>query len=207
MRQVDTVEPNEYALSSSVLIETLVQLRLCQGLSITTLSVRTGIDATAIDVFEQGRRTPSVSTVQAWARGVGARLMVIDTHGRASAAECAALVHDALASGHREAATQTLLQLVTNLRSSDALAVAALTADEPTVADDGWSWAIAGIVEIETTTRGLLPPKWVTATTGEPTAQWNPWGHELSDTVDARRVPEPLRRRGVLIESGELSSI
>jgi hypothetical protein len=57
-----------------------------------------------------------------------------------------------------------------------------------------------------TARRGIPTPHWVTETSGDPTARWNPWATELTDLVDVDRVPEPLRRRGVLIEAGELES-
>lgn len=189
-----------------MLTDQLTQLRRRRGLPATAVGARTGIDTSAIYAFEHGRRDPRASTVQTWARGLGARLLVVDTHGRASAAETAALIRNALVDHDRNAAAQTLLQLVNNLRASDILAVAALTVDEPESFADGWSWAIAGIVEQETVTRGLPTPPWASETAGDPSARWSPWAPELADLVDVGQVPEPLRRRGVFIESGELAS-
>lgn len=189
-----------------MLTDQLTQLRRRRGLPATTLGARTGIDTSAIYAFERGRRDPRASTAQTWARGLGARLLVVDTHGRSSAADTAALIRNALVHGDRNAAAQTLLQFVNNLRASDILAVAALTVDEPEAIEAGWSWAVAGIVEQETTGRGIPTPQWAAETTGDPNARWSPWAPELADLVDVDEVPEPLRRRGVLIESGELAS-
>lgn len=189
-----------------MLTDQLTQLRRRRGLPATTLGARTGIDTSAIYAFEHGRRDPRTSTAQTWARGLGARLLVVDTHDRTSAADTAALIRTALVHGDRNAAAQTLLQLVNNLRASDVLAVAALTVDEPESSEDGWSWAIAGIVEQETLDHGIPTPQWASETLGDPNARWSPWAPELADLVDANEVPEQLRRRGVFIESGELVS-
>lgn len=192
--------------TGDVLTEQLSQLRRRQGLPATALGARTGIDTSAIYAFEHGRRDPRASTAQTWARGLGARLLVVDTLGRASAAETATQIRNALVHADRNAAAQALLQFVNNLRASDILAVAALTVDEPEPFTDGWSWAIAGVVEQETAARGIPTPLWATETAGDPNAKWSPWAPELADLVDVDQVPEPLRRRGVYIEAGELVS-
>lgn len=189
-----------------VIAEQLTQLRRRRGIAATALGARTGIDTSAIYAFEHGRRDPRASTATAWANGLGARLLVVDTSGRASAAEALTLIRLELAQNDRNAAIQVLLQLANSLHASDPLAVAALTVDEPTERLDGWSWAVAGIVEDESDRRGLPIPAWVTNTAGVPDAAWSPWAAELADLVDVDQVPEPLRRRGVLIESGELAS-
>ncbi|SJN43400.1 hypothetical protein FM104_12625 [Microbacterium esteraromaticum] len=189
-----------------MLTEQLSRLRRRRGLPATALGARTGIDTSAIYAFEHGRRDPRASTAQTWARGLGARLLVVDTHGRASAAETASLIRNALVHADRNAAVQALLQFVNNLRASDILAVAALTVDEPEPYTEGWSWAIAGIVEQETAARDIPTPPWASETVGDPDSRWSPWAPELADLVDVDQVPEPLRRRGVYIEAGELVS-
>lgn len=189
-----------------MLADQLTQLRRRRGLSAATVGARAGIDTSAIYAFEHGRRDPRTSTTQSWAHGLGARLLVVDTDGRASAADTAGLIHMALAQGDRNAATQTLLQFVNTLRSSDPLAVAALTIDAPEAHMDGWSWAIAGLVENESSRRGIPSPQWVADTAGDPNARWSPWAPELADLVDIDQVPGPLRRRGVVIQAGELAS-
>ncbi|WP_448720611.1 helix-turn-helix domain-containing protein [Microbacterium natoriense] len=189
-----------------MLIDQLLRLRHRRGLPATLLGVRTGIDTSAIYAFEHRRRDPRVSTAEAWARGLGARLIAVDTHGRASAAETAAQIRHHLRDGNRDAAAQALLQLASTLQVCDVLALAALTIDEPEPQGDGWTWAIAGLVEYVTARRGIPTPRWATETTGDPTARWSPWATELADLVDVDKVPEPLRRRGVLIEAGELDS-
>jgi transcriptional regulator with XRE-family HTH domain len=114
-----------------MLIDQLVRLRHHRNLPATILGARTGIDASAIYAYEHGRRDPRVSTAEAWARGLGARLIAVDTHGRASAAETAARIQDHLRVGDRNAAAQALLQYASTLQVCDVLAAAALTVDEP----------------------------------------------------------------------------
>lgn len=189
-----------------MLIDQLAQLRRHHRVPATALGARTGIDASAIYAFEHGRRDPRTSTVQSWARGLGAHLLVVDTRGRASAADASTLIRHALAHGDRNAATQTLLQFVNNLRASNLLAVAALTAEAPIDTESGWSWAVAGLVEHECARRGLPTPEWAVETVGDPDAAWSPWAPELAKLVDLTHVPVQLRRRGVLIEADELAS-
>lgn len=189
-----------------MLIDQLARLRHRRGLPATLLGSRTGIDTSAIYAFEHRRRDPRLSTAEVWARGLGARLIAVDTHGHANAAETAAQIRHQLTHHDRNAAAQALLQFASALRASDVLAVAALTIDEPEPQEDGWRWAIAGLVEYATTSRGIPTPDWATKTTGDPTARWSPWATELTELVDVDKVPEPLRRRGVLIEAGELES-
>lgn len=112
----------------------LAHLRRRRGVPATALATRTGIDPSAIYAFEHGRRDPRASTAQSWARGLGAHILIVDTHGRTSAAETAAVISGHLEAGDHNAAVQSLLQFVNDL------------------------------------------------------------------------VPEPLRRRGVLIEAGELEA-
>lgn len=190
-----------------MLADQLTQLRHRQGLPATILGVRAGIDTSAIYAFERGRRDPRASTAQSWAQGLGARLLVVDTGGRASAAETSKQIRNAIDDGDLNAATQTFLQLVNNLRASDVLAVAALAVDAPKDQLGGWSWAIAGIIEEESLRRGIPTPQWATDTIGDANARWNPWAPELADLVNDDQVPEPLRRRGVFIEAGELVSV
>lgn len=189
-----------------MVIQQLLQLRRRRGIPATALGARTGIDTSAIYAFEHGRRDPRTSTARAWARGLGAHLLVVDTRGRASAAEAAAEIRSALNAGDRNAAAQILLQFANDLHAADTLAVAALIADPPESIDDGWTWAIAGLSERESTGRGLPPAAWTVAVTGDPAARWSPWAPEVAGIVDVQEVPEPLRRRGVFIEAGELES-
>ncbi|WP_231916233.1 hypothetical protein [Microbacterium karelineae] len=133
-------------------------------------------------------------------------MIVVSTHGLPTAADTAELIRGYVSAGDQNAATETLLQFTHNLRVSDPLTVAALTIDEPSDAGAGWAWSIAGIVELECERVGVPIPEWVAETVGDPEARWTPWAPELNELVDVTRVPDALRRRGVLIEAGELES-
>ena len=166
------------------------------------LALRVGTHASNIYAIESGRRDARLSTVEALVAATDARLLIVDTGRRASAADTAETLRRDLDDAHR---AQALVQLSSNLKSVGLLAKAALTTDPPLPLAPTWDAAIAGIVEHELTRSGLPSPPWVSDVQGLPDGRWDPWtaGRLLPD---ADRVPEPLRRRGVWIDEVELVS-
>jgi transcriptional regulator with XRE-family HTH domain len=170
------------------------------------VGARAGIDTSAIYAFESGRRDPRLSTVTKWARALGLRLLTVDTLNRASAAEVSEEIDGLVRAGDTRAATRALLQFQTSLSESDPLIVAALTADAPSLPDGEWGDAIAGIAEIHLNRHGIPPYTWITSRAGDPSGRWSPWPGVPMYTVVEADVPRELRRRGILIEQGELGS-
>lgn len=126
--------------------------------------------------------------------------------GTLTAADAAASIGSWLTAGDNGAAAQVLLQFANGMSKADAFEVQALSAEVPRDCSPGWSWAIAGIVELSAQRVGISTPTWAVATSGDPTTPWTPWSADVAAVVELTRVPEPLRRRGVLIESDELTS-
>lgn len=180
----------------------LAHIRRAKGMTAAALACRIGTHASNIYAIETGRRDPRSSTTGAAAHALGARVLVIDTQGRASARDIAESI---LLSENSTVRIQALVQLVANLQASDLLAKAALTIDPPPAISVEWDAAIAGTVEIELARAGLRTPAWAERATGNPVGRWDPWtaGRLAPDAED---VPEPLRRRGIWITADELAS-
>lgn len=133
--------------------------------------------------------------------------------GRTSAADGRGTVVDAgreivrlLERGDSAAATQVLLQVVTNLRAVPAHTAIAMTHEVPQGVDPRWEAALAGIIEWVLGARGLPAPAWTSSVVGVPNERWDPWTSGAA-VIDFGDVPEPLRRPGVYVTGGELGSV
>lgn len=183
-------------------IDQLARLRREKGVTAPDVARGIGTHASNIYAIESGRRDARLSTGEAVARALGARLLVVDTGSRVSAAEAAAKLRREANPAHQ---TQVFLQLVADLRSASPLGKAALSNETPAPVSSEWDAAVAGVVEIELAGVGLPSPAWVHDVVGTPGAHWDPWtfGRLVPDAGD---VPEPLSRRGVWIAETELES-
>ncbi|WP_455133168.1 helix-turn-helix domain-containing protein [Microbacterium aurum] len=128
------------------LLEQLARHRRVAGVSAPELALRVGTHASNIYAIESGRRDARLSTVEALVAATDARLLIVDTGRRASAADTAETLRRDLDDAHR---AQALVQLSSNLKSVGPLAKAALTTDPPLPLAPTWDAAIAGIVEHE----------------------------------------------------------
>lgn len=166
---------------------------------------------TVADVAAVLERLPVLESARPAARAEtpvpGARHTAADTLRYATAADVADDIARCLAAGDTAAATRALLQLASALQHTPSSTVAALTADGPADTGDGWSWAVAGIVELYTARANVPTPAWAQQVVGDPSARWSPWGDLGVGMVDEAAVPEPLLRRGVAIEDAELTTV
>lgn len=188
--------------------EQLAAARKARGLTAAELGALTGLHPSNIYSIEHGRRQARAETLETLAAGLGARFLLVDTRGRASVAEIAARIRDHLHHDRPQDATAAFLQLANNLRGVSPLGCLALAQDSPTSIDAEWDAAIAGVVEWLVRGRGLPSPEWTRDAAGDPSWRWSPWGTVAagSHLLTSDEVPEPLRRRGILIESGELDA-
>lgn len=186
----------------------LAAARHARGLTAIELGGITGLQPSNIYSIERGRRQARIATLESLAAGLGVRFVLVDTWGRASAAEIATQIKADLDNGDSDGAARLLLQLANSLRAATPLARVALTQDPPPPVSPQWDAAIAGIAEWMLAGQGTPLPNWVVATTGDPTWHWSPWGTpgEGSYLFDSDEVPEPLQRRGILVEAGELDA-
>lgn len=187
------------------IIKQLKRLRTRKRIPATQLAARSGIDPSNVYAIERGRRDPRVSTAEAYIHALGVTVLVVDTEHRASASDTAEEIRHYLASADTQSATQALMQLVASIRALPALGKIALTFDPPDFVAPHWDAALAGLVESELQSAGLPLPIWLEQIIGDPSWQWDPWtGGAI--VLDVAEVPEPLRRRGILISEHELTS-
>lgn len=109
--------------------------------------------------------------------------------GILTAADAATSIASWLTTGDSGAATQVLMQFANVMSKADAFEVQVLTGEVPRHCNPGWSWAIAGIVELAAQRVGISVPSWALATGGDPSTTWTPWSAEVTSVVDLTRVP------------------
>jgi transcriptional regulator with XRE-family HTH domain len=183
----------------------LAHARKRKGVPATQVSRSTGFDVSGIYAIENGRRDARESTIESIAGALGAQVLVVDTDHRGSVADAAEEIRRVLADGRSDAAAQVLVQVVANLVALEPLPALAISYEEPAPVDKHWDAALAGVVELYLAKRGLPAPAWTAGILGDENARWDPWtGGAVA--AEAAAIPEPLRRRGVWIEEGELAS-
>ncbi|MGM7697284.1 helix-turn-helix domain-containing protein [Microbacterium sp. A84] len=183
----------------------LTRLRARKRITATAIGARSGLDPSNIYAVERGRRDPRVSTIENYARALGATFLVVNTEHRSGAADTAEAIRQYLDSDDTHSAAQALVQLVASIRALPPLGKIALTYAPPASVDPRWDSALAGIVETELLNVGLPFPEWVEQIIGDPSWSWDPWT-DGALTLDGDEVSEPLRRRGILIGADELAS-
>jgi len=186
----------------------LAAARRAQGLTAAQLSALTGLQPSNIYAIERGRRQARAETLETIAAGLGLRFVLVDTRGRASVAEVAARIRQYRDAGDIDAAGTAFLQLVNTIRESGVLAKTALTQEAPPAISPEWDATIAGTVEWLLRDTAVPLPAWVLSTGGDPSWGWSPWGEVPDDSYlrISPEIPEPLQRRGILVEQGELEA-
>lgn len=190
----------------TAIVNQLTAARSRSGIAATALARLTGTNATNIYAIEHGRRVPRADSVDRLARSLGGSVLYVDTGNRATAADSAASIAECVRSGDDEAAYRDWLQLGNWLASADPTTAVVLTYEPAAPISPEWDAAVAGLVEWRLTGLGAPVPTWVTETPGLTDAHWEPWPAIrgiVEPIVDD--VPEPLRRRGIFVEEGELS--
>lgn len=184
----------------------LARARARKGVPAIQVSQHMGFDISGIYAIENGRRDARASTIDAITDALGFTMLLVDTDHRGSIAEAADEIRGAHAEGRPDVAAQVLVQVVANLTALKPFPALAISYEKPAAVDQYWDAALAGVVEFCLTKRGLPAPAWTADVTGDENARWDPWtgGAVAGDPAD---IPEPLRRRGVWIEEGELASV
>lgn len=191
-----------------MITEQLAVARRAQGLTALQLSALTGLQASNIYAIENGRRQPRAETLETIAAGLGVRFLLVDTRGRASVAETAERIREYFDAADVDAARTAFSQLMNSLRESRVLTKAALTQERPSPISPEWDATLAGAVEWVLRDTDLPIPAWVFDTGGDPSWSWSPWGQVTDDSYlhTSTEVPEPLKRRGIFIEEGEMEA-
>lgn len=183
----------------------LAQLRASKGVPASAIQRSSGIDVSNLYAIERDRRDAHGSTLESIARSLGAQVLVLDTDNRGTVHEASVEIGEALSNDDNHAAAQVLIQVFSNLHALDELPTLALVQDQPVDLDPRWGSALAGIVDLALSSRGLPTPRWLRVPAAALPSPWDPWtgGTVLPDAED---VPEQLLARGVWIEESELRS-
>lgn len=188
------------------IIEQLVRARKQRGISAAEVALRAGIQRSNLSAIERGRRDCTVSTLEKLAAGAGLRLVVTDLGGRPLVSETARSIGRYVAECNEAAAYRALLQLNNDLASAGPSEAEVLANVEPDPISPEWDAAVAGLVEWRLADIGASLPAWTSRKVRNAAIHWAPWSEIRVVEPDPAEVPEPLRRRGVYLEKGELAS-
>lgn len=187
-------------------VEQLARLRKRSGVSLAELAARTGLQASNLSAIEHGRRDPRISTTVDWAHGLGAEVLVIGTHGRATDSRCAEAIRGYVEAADGASAYRAFVQLNDDLAGSSPFDQVLLVAAPPSSIDARWDAAIAGLVEWRLRQKRAPTPAWAADLTGDPNWRWAPGEGTRLFEADPDQVPPRLLERGIWIEQGELES-
>lgn len=191
------------------IVSSLRRARKNARVTLAEVAVRSGVGETNLSAIENARRDPSTATVQRIADSLGVTFVAVPVRGRSSAASAAAAIADAQASGNPRLAYRNFIQLADDLAAVDPATRVVLAAEEPERSGGRWDDALAALVEYRLIQAGAPLPQWVHKRTGDHDHTWEPQRSSVPLPVGADEdlVPEPFRRRGVLIEENELVSV
>ena len=188
--------------------ETIRQTRLRRGKSLRAVAAAAGVGASNLSAIENGRREPTTATVERLAKALDVRFVAVPA-GRSTVAETADFICRAEADGRPDEAYRAFIQLADDLAASSPFDRVKLVADDPAPGRSRWLDALAGLVELRLKEVNLPAPDWACEYRGDPSKPWEPQRSRrpLPVHADLGLSPEPLRRRGVAIEAGELESV
>jgi len=125
---------------------------------------------------------------------------------RATAAELASEIRDALDQDEWESALRFLIQLSDNLVGEDLHLVTSLVTTPADAGDQRFNAAIAGLVEWRLLQRDLPVPEWAQAI-GPLSEQWWMDDFGVGTVAVVEATPEPLRRRNVFVDHIVFASV
>lgn len=186
----------------------LKQARVRAGLSLSEAAKQSGIQRSNIAAIENGRRDPTASTIEKIANAARVRLIPVKSDGRTSVAEASATLAEAVRQNNARRAYRVLVQVADDLTTPDPADRFVLAIEPPTHVTPEWDAALAGVVEWRLTQAHLPLPGWVAGESGNRDWGWAPPLSPVGSVIPTHveNVPEPLRKRGVLIEADELTS-
>lgn len=185
----------------------LKHARLRAGLSLSDAAKKSGIQRSNIAAIENGRRDPTASTIEKIATAAHVRLIPVKSDGRTTIAEASAALADAVRQNNARRAYRVLAQVANDLTAPDPADRFVLAIEPPTRISPQWDAALAGVTEWRLRQAQLPLPGWVVDEHGDQNWDWTPPMSVATATipVDLDNVPEPLLKRGVLIEADELA--
>ncbi|WP_426625359.1 helix-turn-helix transcriptional regulator [Leifsonia sp. McL0607] len=187
----------------------LKQARVRAGLSLSDAAKKSGLQRSNIAAIENGRRDPTASTIEKIANAARVRLVLVTSDGRTTVAEASTVLAEAVRENNVRRAYRVLAQVANDLTTPDPADRFVLAIEPPTQISPEWDAALAGITEWRLCQAQLPLPGWVVDEHGNREWDWTPplSAATASIPIDLHNVPEPLRKRGVLIEADELASV
>ena len=157
--------------------------------------------------LERSGHAVSLDLVERLVRGARQRLVTIPTR-RTPVAEHADAIAEWLARSDESRAFRVAIQLADDLAGEQgAIRVALAVTPPPATGDSRFDALIAGITEYRLVKDNLPLPEWL-ARSGDPLSPvWFVDPYSQGDSAVVAATPEPLRRRGVILDAAELESV
>jgi len=186
--------------------ELLQSARHAAGLSQVQLAERSGVRQPNVARAESIGHSVTVDTLERLLRAAGYHLAVVPIRG-VDTFETGATIRRAIREPNDDHAYRAVIQLADDLAAlHGAERVAATVTAPPPSGDDRYDAFLAGVVETRLDAESLPHPQWLK----DAPSLTSPWFVDSWTSGSARvaaATPEPLRRRGVLIDAAELESV
>jgi transcriptional regulator with XRE-family HTH domain len=176
-------------------------------LSQKALSERSTIAASSLSLIENGKRVPTLDTVETLLRFTGHTLVAAPTL-REAAAVIAGRIEAAIDTGRPDLALRHFIQLNDNLVAEHNEVRYALGLTEP--ASTGlkhWDAAIAALIAHRLAEEGFPAPSWTLRPDRFLRKKWTVSGGRYLVPVEIAAVPPEFLKRGVLVAPATLESV
>lgn len=200
-------------MTAARIVERLVSLREQAGLSQSEVAARMGTTQPVIARLEAGGRDPRLSTIERYARTVGADLEVRRAEAPAprTIARLAERIHARMAV-EAESPTTTFREVVQFLDDVAPLtatqARAAVDQEPLSTGDRRWDALLAATAEWVASAHGFKAPRWTQSSRRKLAAPgWVVTPNERLHDIVRRSTPADFARHGVYVDEASLGSV
>lgn len=171
------------------------------------LARRCGVAQSSINVIERGSHDTTVATLDRLVAGLDAQVAILPSR-LLTAQKTATTVAQAVTEGDEGKARSAMFQLADDLAQAPLHLRVALTVAPPQpTGDRRYDAWIAGLVELRLHDVHVPAPDWAAEKDRAVEGEWLVSGIEPLRISTRHQTPEPLLRRGVLIDSRDLTSV
>lgn len=171
------------------------------------LAARVRAAQPSIARLERGRVSPRADLLERLIAGCGCTLAILPTVSR-PVADHAVEVADRLAAGDDRNAYRAVIQLADDLAAEHGAERVALTVTPPCPTGDvRFDALVAGVTEHRLAEERLPLPRWLRHTMAKLDPVWFVDRYSQGDPGVIAATPEPLLRRGVVLDDAELRSV
>jgi transcriptional regulator with XRE-family HTH domain len=177
------------------------------GVPQRALARRCGVAQSSINVIESGTHDTTIGTLDRVVAGFDAQVAILPSR-LLTAQSAAAVAAQAVLEGDVGKVRSAVFQLADDLAQASLHLRVALTVAPPQLTGDSRydAW-IAGLVELRLGEVGVPAPDWAFEDSRTFDDEWLVSGFEPLRASTRIDTPEPLRRRGVIIGSRDLTSV